>query len=405
MITPSFGLTATERVLPKLALDFTTAVLDPRVTFTRAGDTATVVNSDGYISGINANLPRFDYNSTTLACKGLLIEEVRTNSITYSNEFSNGAWYTLRASVTSVTETSPANDATVFNLIEDTTASNNHRIGQSFTSAATTYTYSIFAKPAGRNWIQLCSAALTGVFFDIQNGTVGAANSGHVGQITPYKNGWYRCSITFTSTSGNRPFEIALATANSVTSYTGDGVSGVSLYGAEIEAGAFATSYIPTEATSVTRNADVATMTGTNFSSWFNASEGTFTGQGALLPNSPSGILLCPNNGGVAERFRLLLGTTGGAWIVSAGGSTVAGIGVRTLSGKTTGSYKLNNFTVATNGADYATDGSGAVPTGLDRMVIGSETAGSPTYLNGWVQKIMYYPQQLTPNEIVAFSK
>jgi hypothetical protein len=79
MITASFGLTATERVLPRLALDFTTATLDARVTFTRTGDTATVTNSSGVIVGINANLPRFDYDPTTLACKGLLIEDPRTN--------------------------------------------------------------------------------------------------------------------------------------------------------------------------------------------------------------------------------------------------------------------------------------------------------------------------------------
>jgi hypothetical protein len=71
VITPSFGITATERVLPKLALDFTTASLDPRVTFTRTGNTATVTNSSGNVVGINADLPRFDYNPVTLACKGL----------------------------------------------------------------------------------------------------------------------------------------------------------------------------------------------------------------------------------------------------------------------------------------------------------------------------------------------
>ena len=79
MITPSFALTATERVLPRMALDFTTATLDPRVTFTRTGDTATVTNSSGVITAINANLPRFDFDPTTLVCKGLLIEEARTN--------------------------------------------------------------------------------------------------------------------------------------------------------------------------------------------------------------------------------------------------------------------------------------------------------------------------------------
>lgn len=77
MITPAYALTATERVLPRLALDFTTAVLDPRVTVSRALNTATVQNADGSVSIVNADLPRFDFANGV--CRGLLIEEARTN--------------------------------------------------------------------------------------------------------------------------------------------------------------------------------------------------------------------------------------------------------------------------------------------------------------------------------------
>jgi len=79
MITPSFALTATERVLPRLALDFTTANLDPRITFTRALGTATRVNASGLIEAVAADTARFDFNHVTLACRGLLVEEARTN--------------------------------------------------------------------------------------------------------------------------------------------------------------------------------------------------------------------------------------------------------------------------------------------------------------------------------------
>jgi len=92
MITPSFSLTATERVLPKLALDFTTANLDPRITFTRSGSTATRVNSSGYIEAVAANIPRFDFNPTTLVCNGLLIEDSRTNICLQSEDLSNASW-------------------------------------------------------------------------------------------------------------------------------------------------------------------------------------------------------------------------------------------------------------------------------------------------------------------------
>jgi hypothetical protein len=81
MMTSSYSITATERVLPRLALDFTTAVLDPRVTFTRSGATATRVNASGFIETMAANTARFDYDPMTLAPKGMLVEESRTNLV------------------------------------------------------------------------------------------------------------------------------------------------------------------------------------------------------------------------------------------------------------------------------------------------------------------------------------
>jgi hypothetical protein len=79
MITPSYGLTATERILPSLALDFTTATLDPRVTVTRAAASATRINASGVIETVAADTPRFNFNPVNLTCLGLLIERARTN--------------------------------------------------------------------------------------------------------------------------------------------------------------------------------------------------------------------------------------------------------------------------------------------------------------------------------------
>ena len=99
MITPAYSITATERVLPKLALDFTTSVLDSRVTVTRALNTATRVNNSGLVEIVNANLPRFDFDPVSLAPKGLLIEEQRANIAAYSQDFSS--WSSGGAAVTS----------------------------------------------------------------------------------------------------------------------------------------------------------------------------------------------------------------------------------------------------------------------------------------------------------------
>ena len=199
MISPSFYLTATERVLPRMALDFTTASLDPRITFTRAGNTATVTNSSGVIAEINADLPRFDYNPTTLVCNGLLIEESRTNLLL--NSLING--------VSLVTQ-----------LVNTT---------------AVAHTLSFYG---------------TGTI--VLTGTSSATVVG----TGAYPN---RRTLTFTPTAG-----VLTVTVTGTVQF------------AQLEVGAFATSYIPTAASQVTRTADVATMTGTNFSSWYNATQGSF---------------------------------------------------------------------------------------------------------------------------------
>ena len=107
MITPAYSPTATERVLPKMALDFTTGTLDSRVSVARAGNTATRINSSGKIEIVNANLPRFDYDPATLAPRGLLIEEQRTNLLLRSEEFDNASWAKTNATITVNATTAP----------------------------------------------------------------------------------------------------------------------------------------------------------------------------------------------------------------------------------------------------------------------------------------------------------
>ena len=84
MFTPSYSLTATERVLPNFAIDFTTGVVDPRIVTSRAGNTATRINASGVIELVNADLPRLDFDPVTLACRGLLSEGATTNLLLIS---------------------------------------------------------------------------------------------------------------------------------------------------------------------------------------------------------------------------------------------------------------------------------------------------------------------------------
>lgn len=408
MITPSFSLTATERVLPRLALDFTTASLDQRVTFTRTGNTATVTNSSGFVVPINADLPRFDFNPITLACNGLLIEESRTNLATYSNTFTNAAWTKARSSITANDIVSPDGTLDGDKLVEDTTATNSHFIEQSAAIVSgTTYSYSVFAKQAERSQIRVRSF-MTGsasADFNLSNGTVSNA-SGTVSQsITSIGNGWYRCTIVASSsTTGTGFFSVFLMSGGSVT-YTGNGVSGAYIWGAQLEAGAFPTSYIPTVASTVTRNADVATMTGTNFSDWYTATTGAASVW--AIPQTATGTRpVIQFDDTTANEIIALRGNVANPELYIVDGGTPqaqidAGTIVANTAYKLTGAWNTDSCAAAQNGAAVVTDDTATIPTPT-QLRIGSD---GTNYASAWVQKIYYYPQRLINAEVQAFSK
>jgi hypothetical protein len=415
MITPSFSLTATERVLPKLALDFTTASLDPRVTFTRAGNTATVVNSSGYVTPINADLPRFDYDPVTLACKGLLIEEARTNLAFQSNAFDDTTYWS-RSNLASVDPNvsglvSPEGIQNADKVVENTTASVAHGIGQSFTATGASVTFSFYVKNNGRNiQVYFRDSAFSGTLYgqaiiNTGAGTVTSSSDATVA-IQQLQNGWLRVSITSTVTipAGARAVAIRLVSGASTVTYTGDGVSGVYLYGAQVELGAFATSYIPTEASQVTRSADVATMTGTNFSDWFNAAEGGFQAQfqdfatGSVFPN----YLLISDNTALNRQILFRAGTTTSVryQIDTLGISQMQQTATITSTANVNNgvlAYKANNCAFSVNAGSVLSDASVTLPT-VNRLDIGVS-------LNGYMRKIFYWPQRLTNAELQAFSK
>lgn len=409
MITPSFGLTATERVLPSMALDFTTASLDSRVTFTRSGNTATVVNSSGLIAAINANLPRFDFDPVTLACKGLLIEEAKTNLFTYSNDFSNVIWTALGAGVAGTKVTSPDGTANATPLIEDS-STGQHTIYQ-ISATTGSKTFSVYAKNAsGSRFLRLVDFNATNgaqgeTWFNLLTGTVAFGP----GTIVNAGNGFYRCSITTTTTVLSTYF-ISISTNGYAASYTGDGTSGFYIYGAQLEAGPFATSYIPTVASQVTRTADVATMTGTNFSSWYNQSEGAFVSSSLLTRQAaigPTTIFSASDN--TSANMINCFYRASGALGVNIFAATVAqldqtqlGVTAANTIVNTGVAYKVSNTVSYANGTVQTTSAVAAIPT-VTQLQFGISPTGSS--LNGYVRSLRFYKQRILNAEGQAFSK
>jgi hypothetical protein len=416
MITPSFALTATERVLPSMALDFTTASLDSRVTFTRTGNTATVINSSGNVAAINADLPRFDYNPVTLACKGLLIEEARTNLFLYSAEFDNAYWTKTRSSITANATISPEGSLTGDKLVENLDNGTHIIVRTETTTNTSANTWSIYAKAGERPSINISVREATtflrssNATFNLSAGTVGAVSNagGSSGTATIQNagNGWYRCSLTITLGGVNTNSQAFFQINNgSASSYQGNGTSGIFVWGAQLELGGFTTSIIPTEATTVTRNPDVAVMTSTNFSDWYTATTGAAVVW--AIPQTATGVRpLIQFDDTTANEIIVLGGNVANPEMSIVDGGVAqaqidAGTIVANTAYKLSGAWNTDSCAAAQNGAAAVTDNTATIPTPT-QLRIGSD---GTNYASAWVQKVLYYPQRIIDAEVQAISK
>ena len=231
--------------------------------------------SNGNIGSVATNVPRLSYMYGS--CPALLLEPQRTNNLLQSEGFESSSWTKTASSVTNNTTTSPNGNINADSLIEDTT-NTLHQCNQTTTLLTGVYTASIFVKANGRSWVflNIASAANYGVYFDIQNGVVGTIQSNITSAtIQNFGNGWFRCIITASVTIAPR-LSITIATANNVVSYLGDGTSGLYIFGAQLEAGAYATTYILTTNATATRLSDTFTRNNIYTNGIISASGGTW---------------------------------------------------------------------------------------------------------------------------------
>ena len=237
--------------------------------------------------------------------------------------------------------------------------------------------------------------------------------------ITPYGNGWYKCSYSVilggTDTSVFADFMI-IQTPNTST-YLGDGVSGLYIWGAQLEASSFPTSYIPTVASQVTRAADIsssaqttrvadtAMMTGTNFSSWYNQTEGTVLVDYDMETSTnqyPSAWYI--DDGGL-NRFghSVSFGLKNCNYdsITNSVVQLYLSLGAMPTTVLSAYAYKENDFVGCANGGTVLTDTSGVQPI-VNKLQIGGRLYGA--FLNGHISKLSYYPKRLTNSELQALT-
>lgn len=401
-----------------LSLQFAGATtLDSRITFTRASS-ATYFNNQGILTSAGNNVARFDHDPVTKAPRGLLIEEQRTNLLTYSEQFDNAAWVLSASTVTANQAISPDGTTSADKLIANTSNVNSHSVAQniSFTSGVT-YTITVFAKAGEYGYANLVlpsTAFGTNQIgtFDLLTGASTVSVGSPTVSITSVGNGWYRCAITATATAtATGDAGVRVNSTYSNAAYAGNGTSGIFIWGAQLEAGSFATSYIPTVAAQVTRSADSASMTGTNFSSWFRADAGTAyvegtaaTGIGAVSQAIASFTSSDINNTNRHVFFRST--APNASYQVDAAGVAQAQLAPATWNNgsvvKLAGAFAVNDFAASANGSAVATDTSGSLPT-VDRLIIGDTSSANRTWC-GTIRKIAFYPARLTNGQLQALT-
>jgi hypothetical protein len=376
--------------------------------------------------------PRFDHDPTTLAPRGLLVEVSASNLWTYSQDQSQ--WAVNNVTVNTGTQaTAPDGATSLFPVLTNNTGVVQYFVRQrsADTISATsgqTYTYSMFVKKGTHRYVQMFASATT-IFtnpaqanFDLDDGT-----TGNVTNCTPnavsYSNGWWRLSITVTANSTAsqaQPFIMYLVSSKTAARAENHSLTSASVYvwGAQVELGSGASSYLPTGASTGLRNAESCVMTGTNFSSWY----GTPTSASVLY----EGTIVQPS-----DQFRRIA-----VFSSTVSSSTVANFSLM-VSGNQNNRPALNSFINSANNVDAYVPLAGAVtngtqfrlaarvasgnhrisragqsatssystapgfPQGIVALSFGSDGSLMPSH---WIRQLKYYPFSLTNAQMDAWS-
>ena len=360
--------------------------------------------------------PRLDYNPVTLLPRGLLVEQQVTNLLLRSEEFDNAYWTASGVTVTANTSVSPGG-ATTADTIDDGLTTGLHRVFRSpITTTAAAQTFSCYVKAGTGVWFQL--TAFDGVTsyyanFNVSTGVVGNKSAAATSSMVSMGNGWYRCIMTATTAAtaaGN--FQLVAMdadTAIQTPSFTGANRTWF-VWGAQHEVLPFASSYIPTVASQVTRTSDQTTISAPNFASWYNSPEGTLFVEFSVLGINTVSETLAMLSDNTANNILLPFVNSGGTSFVNviSGGVTSANLSTGAVTvgavSKHASAYLANGFAATLNGAAPTIDSAGAVPVGVNTLNAGWSAPYGGLFLNGHIRSIRYYPIRLSNTALQALT-
>jgi hypothetical protein len=383
------------------------------------GDIATepILTTTAAVSvGPVANVPRLDYLGST--CGKLLLEPQRTNLMTFSEQIDNAAWLKTNATISANAATSPDGYQNADKLIDNATLAG-HFIQQTI-SITGVHTFSVFAKASESSVItlQIQQVSVTSnfalIYYDLISGQVESgefSTSLSAGTIQEMSNGWYRCTITYTPiTAGNHNVRVFVAKniGGNKVDYAGNGTDGVFLYGTQLEAGAYATSYIPTLGASATRGADACSKTG--ISSLIGQTEGTLFVDFTINALANFGTPISVNDGSTSNYIWLTIFSNGNLRAELNNGTVQAAI---TYGGAVVGGrykmafgYKTNDFALYVNGTQVGTDNSGTTFSGTTLSRVDTDITNASVYSTASesINQALLFKTRLTNAEMASLT-
>ena len=378
-------------------------------TFNR-NSSATRIAKNGLITSVATDIPRLEYpliDGVVNGCPSVLLEPQRTNLISYSEDFSNAAWTKDGSSVVSDAAISPDGSLNAFKLVEDS-STGSHSVYVSFSSLASSkYTFSAFIKKGERYKCSLADRN-SGAYasFNLNYGTV-IAESGMVGKIEVLPNDWYKLSIVNTSATTVFVPQIFVL-ENSYTTglpillnYSGDGTSGVYIFGAQLEQGSYPTSYIKSNSGSATtRSAETAN--GAGDATTFNDSEGVLMIEMSRKEGNTSTSALSLNDGTISNNVTLYYYQSNRLFFdIFSGVTTVTGeitnVDTSNLN-KIALKYKTGDISFFLNGFELVTKTNAISLSGLSEIKL--NYGDGSAQLNGSTKQIQYFNTVLTDSEL-----
>jgi hypothetical protein len=357
--------------------------------FTRSGN-ATRVNSEGLIELVSTNVPRLNYpliDGVVSGCPSLLLEPSKSNNLQRSEEFEDTYWVNNGVTITANQIISPSG---LLNADLLTGVSGGFGIVRFSTWTSTNKVASCFAKAGATNIFKIAnvSAGNRYVLFDLSNGTVFEQSAGWTGFIENYGNGWYRCTAISNNETGT--FSLGVTAAS----------ESVYIWGAQLEAGTYSTSYIPTTTTTATRSAETCNNAGDV--NTFNDSEGVLFAE-ISTPNSDINMITI-SDGSTSNAVRIDLRSAETVVANFAGNGTSISLSLNPTSVssflKVAFKYKNNNFALWVNGIEVDTDASSlpALSSPFTELKFSRGNNTFPFY--GSTKQIQYFNTALTDLEL-----